>query len=254
MTVYNVTFSPTGGTRKVADILAGELGGNIVDVELCVPEKKLNIPELTEDDICIISVPSFGGRVPQIAADRIGKFKANGAKAVLVCVYGNRAYEDTLTELKDTAEKAGFKCFAAVAALAEHSITRDIAKGRPDSRDEAVLKEFAGKIKEKMQADDFNLCTQIPGNATYKERGKVKSVPEAGDACVKCGACAKICPAEAIDFENPNVTDGEKCVTCMKCIKVCPKNARAINSERYAAILEMLGKVAADRKESQLYI
>ena len=54
----------------------------------------------------VIAVPSYGGRVPQVAVDRISEIKGNGAKAVLLCVYGNRAYEDTLTELEDSAEKS----------------------------------------------------------------------------------------------------------------------------------------------------
>ena len=54
-----------------------------------------------------------------------------GARAVLMCVYGNRAYEDTLVELADTAEKAGFHVIAAVAAIAEHSVVRRFAAGRP---------------------------------------------------------------------------------------------------------------------------
>lgn len=38
--------------------------------------------------------------VPVPAAERISRIRGNGAKAVIVCVYGNRAYEDTLVELE----------------------------------------------------------------------------------------------------------------------------------------------------------
>ena len=43
----------------------------------------------------------FGEEFLQEAAKRLGMMKGNQARAVLVCVYGNRAYEDTLIELKD---------------------------------------------------------------------------------------------------------------------------------------------------------
>ena len=51
---------------------------------------------LDKEDICIVAVPSFGGRVPAIAAERLERIRANGAMAILVVVYGNRAYDDTL--------------------------------------------------------------------------------------------------------------------------------------------------------------
>ena len=51
---------------------------------------------LTADDIAVIAVPSYGGRVPVTAVRRLSAIDGNGAKAILLCVYGNRAYEDTL--------------------------------------------------------------------------------------------------------------------------------------------------------------
>lgn len=81
--------------------------------------------------------------MPQAATERLSAIRGNGAKAVLLCVYGNRAYEDTLVELEDTAKQAGFRVIAAIAAIAEHSIARQFATGRPDAQDQARLHTFA---------------------------------------------------------------------------------------------------------------
>ena len=32
---YNIYFSPTGGTKKVADILVSNLGGEVCEVDIC---------------------------------------------------------------------------------------------------------------------------------------------------------------------------------------------------------------------------
>ncbi len=66
--------------------------------------------------------------VPAAAVARMKRLNGHGANAVAVVVYGNRAYDDTLLELTETAEKAGFKCMAAVTAVAEHSIMRQFAE------------------------------------------------------------------------------------------------------------------------------
>ena len=38
--LYNIYFSPTGGTKKVADILAGNLGGVVCKVDICCDIEK----------------------------------------------------------------------------------------------------------------------------------------------------------------------------------------------------------------------
>ena len=51
-----------------------------------------------QEDICIVAVPSYGGRVPDAAVSRLRQMKGNGAGAILMVVYGNRDYDDTLAE------------------------------------------------------------------------------------------------------------------------------------------------------------
>lgn len=42
------------------------------------------------------------------------------------------------------------------------------------------------------------------------------------DACVSCGACAKICKMQVDPTKTPNAAE---CIRCGECISVCPKNA-----------------------------
>ena len=122
MSIYTITFSPTGGTKRAADRLAAALGPCVQEIDLTVPGTDYSQFSFCAGDICVVAVPSYGGRVPAAAVSRLAAMEANGAKAVLMAVYGNRAYEDTLLELKETLTQAGFCCAAAVAAIAEHSV------------------------------------------------------------------------------------------------------------------------------------
>ena len=94
-------------------------------------------------------MPSFGGRAPAVAIERLKQISGNGAKCTLVCVYGNRAYEDTLVEMEDAANHCGFQVVAAIAAVAEHSILSQYASNRPDASDEKQLVNFADQIADK---------------------------------------------------------------------------------------------------------
>lgn len=124
MKVFDIVFSPTGGTEKASGYIANALEGETVAVDLTDSGLGFRTVATTKEDVAVIAVPSYGGRVPAVAAERLGMMRGNGAQAVLVCVYGNRAYEDTLVELEDAAKDAGFRVIAAVSAIAEHSIVR----------------------------------------------------------------------------------------------------------------------------------
>lgn len=253
MKLYEICFSPTGGTKKVADLLSDELSKELLPVDLTDYTVDFSSLLLSEEDLAVIAVPSYGGRVPAVALQRLSKIRGNDALAVLVCVYGNRAYEDTLTELMDAAGQAGFHIAAAIAAIAEHSIARQFAAGRPDSHDHQQLISFARQIRQKLDSGLRNVPV-VPGNHPYKKSGGTGMVPKPTKACVKCGLCAAKCPVQAIDKEDPGKVDSHVCISCMRCISICPHQARKLNPIMLAAANGMLKKVCADRKECELFL
>lgn len=255
MNVSQIIFSPTGGTEQVADIITSEWNIPVNKIDLTDAKTDYSKLNLKKEDIAIIAVPSYGGRIPALAAQRISKIHGNQAPCVIVCVYGNRAYEDTLIELKDLAEKNDFKVIAAIAAIAEHSIMHQYAAGRPDMKDKKELQNFAGKIWERINSGPAEAPTlQIPGNRPYKKAGGAGLVPKADNKCTDCGLCAKNCPAQAISKNNPKITDSKKCISCMRCVVKCPQSARKVSSAMVSVAALAMKKACSARKENELYI
>lgn len=254
MNIVQVVFSPTGGTQRVADILTEGLGEPVRKIDLT--DLGLQTTCLEKEDVAVIAVPSFGGRVPALAAQRLAAVHGNQARCVVVCVYGNRAYEDTLIELKDLAEQCGFRVAAAVSAVAEHSIMHQYAAGRPDGQDQDELQCFAGKIREKLDRSDAGSASapEVPGNRPYKKAGGTGLVPKAGRRCNSCGLCAESCPAQAISKDNLQTADSSKCISCMRCVARCPVTARKVNGALVSVAALAIKKACNLRKSNELYI
>ena len=89
--MYKIIFSATGRTEKCADIFCS-IFDNVNKIDLS--HKNFQEVILSKNDFCLIAVPVYGGRVPLPAVERIKKIKANSAKATLMVVYGNRAYDE----------------------------------------------------------------------------------------------------------------------------------------------------------------
>ena len=254
MKYVQIVFSPTGGTLKASEAVIGEWSESFETVDLTDHNKDFSEYCFEKDDIALIAVPSYGGRVPAVASERIKKLKGCGAKCVLLCVYGNRAYEDTLVEMEDIAKECGFEVISAIAAVAEHSIARQYASGRPDGEDVKKLKEFAKIIFEKLKNENSETELKLTGNRPYKKSSGGGLVPKADKNCVKCGTCAQKCPVQAISAENIGTADAKKCISCMRCVKVCPHSARKVSKAMVSAVSLMLKKSCTQRKYCEIFI
>ena len=252
MMIHQIIFSPTGGTRRVSETLCKGMDKDSTVTDLCVKAAEIQLPDIHEDDLAVIAMPVFAGRVPALAVERLRMVKPNNAKCVVVAVFGNRAYDDALLEMQDVALEIGFRVIAAVTAVAEHSIIRKYGKGRPDADDEQTLRQFGADITRKAEGAD---CTmpKVLGNRPYKQGGKVPQ-PKGRRGCNRCGVCAKNCPTDAIPLSDPKTVDTAKCISCMKCVSVCPTGSRSIGVIMNFLATQGLKKVCATRKENELYI
>lgn len=111
-------FSPTGTTKKIvsgiADQILENMNGQIAvkNIDFTLPGVRKEAVPFTAEDVVVIGVPVYAGRVPNVLLNYLNSIKGNGALAVSVVVYGNRNYDDAAIELKDILELNGFKVIA----------------------------------------------------------------------------------------------------------------------------------------------
>ncbi|MEA4988554.1 MAG: EFR1 family ferrodoxin [Anaerovorax sp.] len=253
-----IYFSATDTTAKVVKEVANSINNEFKEYNITYPDYRQDSLNFDSNDIVIVGVPVYAGRVPQFLIDYFKKLKGNNTLAVFIVVYGNRDYDDALLELKDTFEENGFIGIAGGAFIGEHSYTSKVAAGRPDENDLKIAEIFGTKINEKLSiGDDFTKSELVvKGKYPYKERtSSILMAPVTNDKCINCGICAEHCPMNAISKDDFKEADSTKCIRCCSCIKRCPVNAKSINHETFAKITQMLlDKCTLHRHEPEYFI
>lgn len=105
-------FSPTHGTRAYVRAVAAAIPGEHREVDLTRPEERRKEYHFTENDLVILGVPVYYGRVPEVEGLLDGLHGGN-TPVILLAVYGNRLIDDALVELSDLCAARGFRTLAA---------------------------------------------------------------------------------------------------------------------------------------------
>lgn len=240
-----IYFSPTGGTERVAKLIADKLQADALDIT--VFDYDLSY---TEDDFLFFCFPVYGGRIPATMYKRMQGIHGANTNAALIAVYGNRAVDDALMEMADLARSKSFRVVAGAEMIAPHSVDRRIAADRPDEKDKQSLYAFLDKL---MAKETFSVVA-MPGSHDYKKYEGLPFRPVSGKDCSGCGTCAQECPTGAIDPGDPMKPDAKKCITCMRCVSVCPFEVRHVPKAMLLAASASLKVMCAGRKEPKFYL
>lgn len=264
-TVCSIVFSPTGTSKKtaaaIAEGIASEAGTAEVAALRTIDLTHAAAPEteLPANAVAVIAAPVYGGHVAPTAVKRLEGIRGAGTPAVIVAVYGNRAFEHAAAELAALATRQGFVPVAAAAFVGEHSYSTaetPIAAGRPDARDLAEAAAFGAAVRQKLAAGDLTpvdvpklkdlrtpivpLLRFIRFVLGYRRRQKkhpVALLPVGNaDLCTQCGRCAAVCPTQAIVRGDETRTDPQRCIRCCACVKGCPVGARTFDTPFAAAL------------------
>ena len=257
--VNTLFFSPTNTTAKLCKQIAKAVSSNVLhyDITSKANREKYKKLSFSEDDLLIVGVPVYGGRIPEFLEAYFANIKGDNTPVVLIAVYGNRDYDDALLEMKNIFINNGFNVIAAGAFIGEHSYTNKVAKNRPDTKDLDLAIDFGYKIQNLIKTNNsLNKDLFVKGSFPYKERKQAPLiVPITSDACIDCGLCAENCPMEAIDFIDFSKIDSQECIRCHSCVKGCPENAKSFDHEFIVTIKnKLINNFSEFRKEPELFL
>ncbi len=270
--VWAVYFSGTGTTEKtvkrIAQTAARHLDVPCECVNFARPQVRQERLRFSIDDLVIFGTPVYAGRVPNVLLPYLKEnVRGDGALAVPVVLFGNRNYDDALIELRNILQEDHFACIAAGAFVGEHSFSRTLGAGRPDTEDMALIEGFGEAVAQKVEnlpyvpEEPVAVRGEDPIRPYYKPRDRhgnfiniLKVKPKTDlDKCDSCGLCAQLCPMGSIDVSDPSQVTGI-CIKCGACVKGCPTGAKYYDDEGYLYHQHELEEMYARRADVEIFL
>ena len=157
-----VYFSATDVSKKYAQAMGNALEKEVVEFDFTVPENRdpAKAPAFGKDDLVILALPIYGGRVPTVCLEYVEALKGDETPCVVIGTYGNRHYDDAVVEMEDLMNERGFVVAAGGAVVGRHSFSDNIAGNRPDAADLEGAAEFIkkrGRMTRKLESP-IELC------------------------------------------------------------------------------------------------
>lgn len=270
-TIRTIYYSATGTTERVVATIGSALSEALkVPLEeqraFTRPAEREAEAVYSAGDLVVVGAPTYAGRLPnKIMPDLREKLRGNGALAVPVVLFGNRAYDNALAELSTLLEENGFHTVAAGAFVGQHAFSEQLAYGRPGWSDQFEMKTFAKQIADKVKRlTDIPEKIVVPGVADapyYVPKGTdgepvnfLKAKPKTDlRRCNSCGACARLCPMGAIDPKNVSQVPGI-CIKCQRCVRKCTKGAKYFDDLAFLSHVAMLERTFDSPAENETFL
>lgn len=280
-------FSPTGNTEQLAKAMAGAVAAEAAAVpveylDFTLPDARAGQYSFAADDLLIIGLPVYAGRLPNKILPFVQEnLKGDDTPSVAFVCYGNRAFDDGLSELVYEQKNTGFRPVAAAAFATQHAFASALAAGRPNAADLEEAKAFARDVWAKIaRVEDVDVAAegardealgwnyaelQVEGNTPpgpyYRPKRmdgepavflKAKPLTDA-EKCVGCGTCARVCSMGSIDPSDVAHVPGI-CIKCQACVTHCPMGAKCFDDPDFLSHKEMLEANFREEKKNQFWI
>lgn len=281
--INGVFFSATDNTKDAVSRISNDIAdimqiSEVKYYDFTLTSSRKNILKFDSNDIVVLGVPVYAGRVPNLLVKFLESIIAYDALCIPIVTFGNRDFDDALIELATIMESVGFNIMSAGAFVYPHSFSNILASKRPDEKDMISLKNlsyhavlninqfYENKLKnidlEGKRYNEIFDIDSIKGQKPYRQYFKPvdkngdefefrKIKPHTFNNCIKCNICVELCPMDSIDKNNPKVVSG-KCIKCCACIKCCPLKAKEFIDENYVKHKEELEELVDYRQEAYI--
>ncbi len=268
-----VYFSPSGNTRKVADIIANtlnQMGQKAVVFDLAAKDEKdhkeLAVDTLNRDGCLWVGSPVYAHHaLPQVTDFISGLPVTKTGYAVPFVTYGGVTSGMALYKMGQILTENGFRLLGAAKIVAVHSMMwrfkNPLGEGHPNDEDKAMVRDLIKAVHEKFSNPD-RMSALTPDQLNYQPKNSQEAFHHAdikttkkifppmkfdADLCTECGVCKEECPTRNIVME-PSFQFGDNCIFCYDCVRTCETGA--ITNDIFHVINDRLRMLASKYSET----
>lgn len=227
-------FTGTGNSLY----LAKEIGGELLSVPQMIKEGRYDF----EDDAIGIIFPCYSSRPPKMVEEFLNKatFKADYTFAIVTfaalpgnpLTVTNKKFDYTAALKMGDAFRDNIFIINVAKAISPYKIEKNLNK---------VVQDIHNRVKHTRMITPIDLIQTMafhPHHNACSRGDRAAKDFVVNDNCVKCGTCAKACPAGNIFLDDMGVNFKNVCQSCYACLNICPHDAlhlkkKEINNPQY---------------------
>ncbi|HEY9575219.1 MAG TPA: EFR1 family ferrodoxin [Lachnospiraceae bacterium] len=217
--------------------------GNCLYVARRIGGKLLSIPQLMKqdtieikDDAVGIVAPVYAVEMPMMVHDFLEKAKIKTEYFFFIYTYG-MGYAEAFTHVGVLAEKSGIDLnYINAVQMVDNYLPlfdmKEQIKTLPQKDVEGQLKKIIfdisvrkSKVVELTEAKKENMLMFNRTHAAGILKKDTALNYYVNKDCIRCGICAKVCPADNILVTEDGVRFLDHCEVCYACLHNCPKHA-----------------------------
>ncbi|MBQ7503300.1 EFR1 family ferrodoxin [bacterium] len=211
--------------------VARRIGGTLLSVPKLMRQDKIEIADEAVGIVC----PVYNCEMPMMVREFLRKARISAEYFFFVYTYG-MGYGEAFAHVKLAAESAGLKLsYISAVKMVDNFIPYFDMQEQIDTLPEKdvegqlalLCSEIAARKTVEVEITD-NTRAQM---AVYREQLAERFLRKdtalhylVNGSCIRCGICAKVCPADNITVTD-KVRFSERCEVCYACLHNCPHNA-----------------------------
>jgi ferredoxin/NAD(P)H-dependent FMN reductase len=256
-----ILFSPSGNTKRVAELLQTCLEKNQIMTQtvnitgdrkyFATNDQRVFWKETVKaHDLLFVGAPVYTHHLQHHVKDLIKNLPQPtgdwGELAIPFVTYGGVSSGIALDEAGKLLRKSGRKVLLGLKVAGSHHMTKafmdqEYNQGKPGNEILAVIEELVRRVKQvnpnnlkdcskQLKYQDFK--TYLLANLVFQEKvwhqKRYPKVVVNDDQCLKCGQCVGVCPVCHLEQRNDKSVirnEASQCIHCFNCIFACPQKA-----------------------------